>query len=401
MTTPVDPLNDAELDAAAFEAEAAGGVGETSLKRKVVADSGGTAASPVKRSRDSSGGPRDPGSKKKPNASLQPRASEQLALLKKIANENGCNPAAAPDIKGGKCEWKVDSGRLKLLNTNSQTSFQVVTPVADVILFFNDDSVSVRLTSPRGNNQESDFVLTTVNAFGPQLVDKLCEPGVATELSKTSKIKSMRLQDKKTGGTNPKLKEALLKDLDSPAGERPSFMTNLSQKRHGKNPDDPDSDGPPEWWINFSKTRYSRRRPENAGPRTGDAPCGVPPEIAEAFEAEGKMDHPVVKYFQDNKDVDPNPFPVSAADATPMTCWQFLASASLPTRTGGYWAPALVQLRLGGCNCAFLKEYNLFKLTLWNNGMTVFGLPNYGEAQSEPAKQANLDMYAALDASGM
>ena len=120
---------------------------------------------------------------------------------------------------------EVGRGPSEAFKPNSQTSFQVITPVVDVVLFFNDDSVSIRLTSPRGNNPESDFVEKTVKAFGSQLVDKLCEPGVATELSKPARSKAC-VFNKKNGGTNPKLKEALLKVLKALRGT-PSFMTNL------------------------------------------------------------------------------------------------------------------------------------------------------------------------------
>tara|TARA_B100000214_G_scaffold33960_1_gene21527 strand:+ start:107 stop:1264 length:1158 start_codon:yes stop_codon:yes gene_type:complete len=377
--------DDAELDAAAFEAEAMGGAASSSLAEttpslKRTASSMDDNASPIKRQR------RDPGR----SASLQPRTADQLELLTKIARENGENPSQAPDA----CEWKLESSRLRLLDTANQKPTRVVTPVGELTMFFNDDSVSIRLTSPRGNGQESPWVASVVDMFGPKLVDKICEPGVAADMVKGPKIKSFKL---KKG--IPQLMEALKKDLQSPPGERPSLMTNMCQQRNGRAPaDDPDADGPPEWWINLCKTRYSRRRADGS-PRTGDVSCGVPPEIAEAFA--DKMDHPVVKHFQDNKDVDLNPFPVSAADGTPLTCWQFLAAVSMPTRTGGYWGAAVMQVHLGGASCTFLKEYNLLKLTLWNNGVTVFGLPSYGEAQAEPVKQKNLDMYAALAASGM
>lgn len=382
----MDTMSTSELeafDAAGFEAEALTATNASPRKRTRETDS---APSTAKRARGSA-----------PNPSLVRRSPEQYEMLKKIARENGCNPAVPLDILGGACSYKFEGGCLKLVDTTTKKPMQTVTPVVHMTGFINDDgTITFRITEPRGTGQETPWTKAFAHALGVGLVDAMCTGKTLGQMVDGPKIKSLRIFDKKTGEINPKVKQALLADLKSGAGERPAYMSVLAKEGFGQTDDDDKEEGDPIHVINACKTRLGRRRTDGSS-RPGDTPEGVPAEIAEAF-LPGDL---VYDYFLNNKDVDPNPFAVSAADGSTITCWKLIAAAALPTRSGGQWMPLLGQLRLGGINCKFLKEYNLLKVSTWNNGLTVFGLPNYGEAKQEPVKQANLDMYAAIAASGM
>ena len=187
------------------------------------------------------------------------------------------------------------------------------------------------------------------------------------------------------GVSAKKVAEAVERDLQCGAGQKPQFLCQMVKPREDMVPDTDDV-------VPTRKFVFTVYLSDRNGTRDDD---GTPPEIAAAFA--GKMDHPIVQYFQNNPGVKPKPPNLTVANGS-ANPWEILAACSHRSSKSGYYGKALASLTLGGLGFRFNAERKIFVGSAYLNGpgCRVYAVPAMGRGVETVVDDEDTAIYNAV-----
>jgi hypothetical protein len=187
------------------------------------------------------------------------------------------------------------------------------------------------------------------------------------------------------GVSAKKVAEAVDRDLNCGAGQKPQFLCQMVKPREDVLPDSDDV-------VATRKFVFTVYLSDRNGTRDDD---GTPPEIAQAFA--GKMDHPIVQYFQNNPTVKPKAPNLTVANGS-ATAWEVLAACSHRSSKSGYYGKALASLTLGGLGFRFNSERKIFVGAAYLNGpgCRVYAVPAMSRGVENVVDDNDTAIYDAI-----
>lgn len=187
------------------------------------------------------------------------------------------------------------------------------------------------------------------------------------------------------GVSSKKVAEAVERDLQCGAGQKPQFLCQMVKPREDMVPDTDDV-------VPTRKFVFTVYLSDRNGTRDDD---GTPPEIAAAFA--GKMDHPIVRYFQENPTVKPKAPNLTVANGS-ASPWEILAACSHRSSKSGYYGKALASLTLGGLGFRFNAERKIFVGSAYLNGpgCRVYAVPAMGRGVETVVDDEDTAIYNAV-----
>lgn len=187
------------------------------------------------------------------------------------------------------------------------------------------------------------------------------------------------------GVSAKKVAEAVERDLQCGAGQKPQFVCQMVKPREDAVPDSDDV-------VPTRKFVFTVYLSDRNGTRDDD---GTPPEIAAAFA--GKMDHPIVRYFQENPTVKPKAPNLTVANGS-ANAWEVLAACSHRSSKSGYYGKALASLTLGGLGFRFNAERKIFVGSAYLNGpgCRVYAVPAMGRGVENVVDDNDTAIYDAI-----
>ena len=317
----------------------------------------------------------------------------------------------------------------KLVDAASEIPVQVATEPRPVLMWFAEDGSKIRfeisataaeaagddafmkwasdIYGPGGTLANS--VVDNFNAFGESPRRRGCAAGALWAIAQRSQSRprsgrprsgcadgcaaaAPRLRrgatvgkTKIAGVSAKKVAEAVERDLQCGAGQKPQFLCQMVKPREDMVPDTDDV-------VPTRKFVFTVYLSDRNGTRDDD---GTPPEIAAAFA--GKMDHPIVQYFQNNPGVKPKPPNLTVANGS-ANPWEILAACSHRSSKSGYYGKALASLTLGGLGFRFNAERKIFVGSAYLNGpgCRVYAVPAMGRGVETVVDDEDTAIYNAV-----
>lgn len=298
--------------------------------------------------------------------SLIPRPIAEYNELERQFAER--HPAQVPPIDS--LEWS-SGPYVTLMDKGTGKKTEVQTPVATIMLWFQEGKVRIEFSAPKGEN---DFLNWCEKVFGPGGLLAEAMPGMYKSLVGSAKLPGLG------NPTAKKLKDAFERDATAGTGQKPVAFPQPYKVREM-------DDGT--HVHKFVVTHYFSQKPRAGAEDRPD----IPPEVEEAFE--GLHHHPCYQHFAANPGLVPKPLVITLAHGTETNPWKIIRDISNEGKKGWY-GKCMASVTVGGLGCRYAAGPNTIIASGYINGpkgVRVFAKPQSGADRVVAADPQDEDVY--------